>query len=300
MRTYTKEEIDFLINNYPKFGGEYCSQKIKRTKNAIIKKVNRLGLVLETDIRSSINSNNSIKWYEKVEDEYYNVGIEQFKNIKTPEIAYILGLIWTDGYILSKNNYQRIVLEMNKIDLDEIKFIFDRTGNWSYYSRIKKGIFNRQEDGILKTSNRPLVEYLISLNFNKKSLVSPDDLLCKIPDNLKKYFFRGVVDGDGCFTENKQHRIFSIGGTYEQDWQYIVLLFDKLNIRYKIRKYIKECDSKIYKSSIIEVCNVDCIIKFGNYIYEGYQKDNIGLKRKYEKFISILTKKYNPLKIKLI
>ena len=34
--------------------------------------------------------------------------------------------------------------------------------------------------------------------------------------------------------------------------------------------------------------NKESIESFGNYIYKGFPKDSMGLKRKYEKFIGIL------------
>jgi hypothetical protein len=83
---------------------------------------------LNDDVKSKIKSNNSLKWYEKVEENFYNVGIEQFRNITTPEVAYILGLLWTDGHIstsgkdagevdllLTKDNKEILVSELSKM-----------------------------------------------------------------------------------------------------------------------------------------------------------------------------------------
>lgn len=297
MRVYTKKELDFLVEKYPKYGGEYCSQHLKRTRNSIQKKVYELGLKLDKNLHSKIKQKNSLKWYEKVEDEFYNVGINQFKNIKTPEISYILGLLWADGYIMSKGSYQRIILEMIRTDLDKLKFVFERTGDWTCHYRKR---MNKQESCILKTSNRPLVSYFKDMDFDKKSFISPDNLLKKIPEKIKKYFFRGIIDGDGCFYINGNQKYLSIGGTYEQDWSYIEKLFKDLNVKYTIwKKENENIDGNITRSSIIEVATLSGIKLFGEYLYENYEVDNIGLRRKYEKYLHIINKEYQQNKLKI-
>lgn len=284
MKNYTKEEIDFLKINYPLYGGEYCSQELQRTKNSILSKTKRLNILLNSEIKNEIKKKNSLAWYDKIPDKSYNVGYEQFQEIKTPDIAYILGILWSDGSITQKNNHNDIILEILKNDLDEIKKIFERVGKWNFYYRKRK---NRKEMGILKTSNRPLVNYLFSLDFNRKSFKSPDNLIEKIPNELKKYFFRGIIDGDGCFYNGK-NTIFSVTSTVNQEWKYFENLFDELKVKSKIRK--KEHKNKngtISQSSIIEVVRIEDIIKIGKYIYNNYEIDKIGLSRKYKKYLDL-------------
>jgi hypothetical protein len=286
MKHYTEEEINFLKINYPIFGGSYCSLHLNKTKNSILAKVKRLNLYLDDDIKSKIKSNNSLGWYNKIDDDSYNVGCDQFKNINTPEIAYILGFIWSDGSF-NKNKYHNdIRLEIVKKDLDEIRFIFDKVGKWGYYTRKRK---NKKETAILKTSNRPLLEYLYSLDFNKKSFVSPDKLIQKIPENLQYYFFRGIIDGDGCFYNGINTMIFSVTSSINQDWNYLENLYKKLNVKYTIRqKNHKNKNGTISQSSIIEVIRIEDIIKIGDYIYADF--DEIGLMRKYKKYLSFINR----------
>lgn len=287
MKNYTKEEIEFLKENYPIFGGEYCSLELHRTKNSILAKTKRLNISLNDDIKSKIKSNNSLGWYNKISDESYNVGYEQFKNINKSEIAYILGFLWSDGYCHKKNNTNSIVLEIVREDLDEIKHIFDSVGKWGYYFRKREG---RKEIASLKTSNRPLLEYLYTLDFNRKSFISPDKLINKIPLDLRKYFFRGIIDGDGCFYfDSKRLRLFSVTSSIDQDWKYLKDLFDNLGIEYNIRnKEHNNKDGNISHSSVIYVTGIERIKKLGDYIYDGYEIDKIGLKRKYEKYLNCI------------
>jgi len=285
MLHYTEKEISFLKENYPKYGAEYCSNKLKRTKNSILSKTKRLNIKIDENLNSQIKRNNSLGWYEKVGDGFYNVGIEQFKKISTPEISYILGLLWSDGYVIKNEKENIIGIELIKEDLDLLKSIFFKTGDWKYYHRKRK---NKKHSATLKTSNRPLVEYFISLDFDKKSYISPSKLLTKIPSQFKHYFYRGIVDGDGCFYMGEHTNIFSITSSSDQDWKYVEELFDKLHLKYNVvKKEHKNKTGKISLSSVIYVCNIKDILAIGKYIYNNYKNDNIGLERKYLKYINM-------------
>lgn len=41
---YSDEEINFIKENYPKYGSKYCAKKLNRSENAINKKIKKLGL----------------------------------------------------------------------------------------------------------------------------------------------------------------------------------------------------------------------------------------------------------------
>jgi hypothetical protein len=76
----------------------------------------------------------------------------------------------------------------------------------------------------------------------------------------------------------------SISSSYNQDWIYVETLFNELNIKYSIKKIKREKSSY----SIIRITNKKGIKNFGDYIYENYEIDKIGLSRKYEKYQQII------------
>jgi len=47
------------------------------------------------------------------------------------------------------------------------------------------------------------LELLVDNDYKLKSYNSADKILSKIPNSLHHYFFRGLIDGDGCFYLNK-------------------------------------------------------------------------------------------------
>lgn len=230
----------------------------------------------------------------------------QFLNIQTPEVAYILGLLWADGYVLcrekSENDKQRSIILIKLVvnDANYIKDTFLNTGNWRIRTResSQKGC-NRKPQTTIETSNKILAKFLYENDYASKSSASADKILSKIPDNLKHYWFRGLSDGDGCFYLNPDgiHTKYSICSSYEQDWTYLSSLFDLKKWRYKV---IRRVQNEKSSSSIFQLtCRKD-IINFGNYIYQNYPTDTIGFARKYDKFLQIieLEKQMEQSKIK--
>ena len=104
---------------------------------------------------------------------------------------------------------------------------------------------------------------------------------------MKHYFFLGLIDGDGCFYINKKQYTyqFILSSTYDQDWSYMINLCEKLNIS----KYrIDHKKNKNNQSSSFRICRKNDIKILGYYIYQNFFLDQIGLKRKNEKFNEII------------
>jgi hypothetical protein len=273
---FTQEELNFLFKKYPTNGIKYCAEQLNRTEISIQRKVSKLKLKIN-DIsrkeRQRIAGKNRDVYHKK-----HNINEDMFFNIKEPAVAYFLGLLWSDGYIISKGSGKEnsIKIEAKKSDLIEIIDTLSTMGKWTISTRTRPG---RQEQMLICTSNRILVDFLVEHGYLNKKIESADKILSKIPDNLKHYFFRGLSDGDGCFYINEKNKCYqySIASTYEQDWSYIKSLFNLLDLKYTI-VYTNKHNSK---SSVIRLTNKKGIIKFGNYIYSG---ESFGFSRKYEKY----------------
>lgn len=76
---------------------------------------------------------------------------------------------------------------------------------------------------------------------------------------------------------------FYLTGSIDQDWTSFINIFKSIDTNFK---HIK--NSKKNKSSFIRVTNVKDIKKIGEFIYKTISEDNIGLKRKYEKYKLII------------
>jgi hypothetical protein len=192
----------------------------------------------------------------------------------TPESVYILGLLWADGTVNKKTN--GFSLECVKEDTDYFYPLFQTTGEYGLYTRERPG---RQIQKTIVGCSLELSRFLKENDYTKKSLVSPDKILLNIPEELKQYFFLGWSDGDGnfYFQENKICQ-YTMSGTYNQNWNALSRICEKLNINYRTDKFITKLN---YKYSSFRICKINDVIKFGNYLYKDTK---IGLRRKIDYF----------------
>lgn len=182
--------------------------------------------------------------------------------INTKEIAYVLGFIWADGYLAKKSSIRTECLED---DINQIEKAFDSLGVVKKYTRNRP---NRKTVSRLEINSVVLCRFLAENDYELKSYTSPDKILSKTPKELQPFFFRGVIDGDGCFYYNKKQYLsqFSLCSTYEQDWSYIEKLFNEIKIEnYKIVR--REHPKSSSKSSIVRITNKKDLTKLGKFIY---------------------------------
>ena len=111
----------------------------------------------------------------------------------------------------------------------------------------------------------------------------PANFLNKIPDNLKNYWFRGFLDGDGCIRLGKKYGssiVFS--GPYNQNWLFLENLCNELKIHFLIDRRIVKLGGHsyftIYRKNDVKI--------LGDYLYSNY--DNIGFSRKYKKYLIVI------------
>jgi len=278
---FNNVQLQFLKDNYSSRGAKFCSNELGFSVKRIRAKVNKLGLSLSKSFKSEIQRAIAKSRPPKTASEY-SVNPEQFFSIQTPEVAYMLGLIWADGTVYQKGYYNKVTLECQREDFDIFIETLFKLGKWAVSYRDRP---NRKEQGAASISNKLLVKFLIDNDYKAKSAASADKILAKIPEHLQRYWFLGLIDGDGCFYINEKNSNYQlcIASSYEQDWTYLVNLFAELGIKSSISRRVQGKN----KSSVIRVTNKRDIIKFGNYIYQTFDTDKIGLPRKHKKFLII-------------
>jgi len=259
---------EIIINEYPN-GGYKKISTILGVDYRTVKKI-----IIENNIVVSKNR---------------RVNFSNFENIDKKEVAYFLGFFWSDGYI-SKNE---ITISIKSTDGEQILKVLNSFGDWRIDHITKKLRGKEYKQSCIRVNDKFIKEYLIENHYLDKSLTTPTKILSKISEDLKPYFFRGMIDGDGCFC-SKNRSFFSITGNINQNWSEIEKLFNHLNIKYKITKKERSNGS----SSYIVISNKKDIVKLGNYIYED-SYDNIGLLRKYKIYQEIKNRpvsKYSKFK----
>lgn len=216
----------------------------------------------------------------------YKVDVNSFLEIKTKEMAYILGLIWADGHVKkTKENRHILAISLLKNDMDEVRHNFTKFGNWCEY---KVRIKNEKPCTMLKLHIKQIVELLITNDYSSK-YKSPCKILSKIPGDLKHYWWRGYFDGDGSLFTRSTVNCLNLSSCYYQNWKFVKKLFKTLKIeKFSIRKssYINKL-GKLHRSSCIIIQNINDIERFCSYIYNCYDIDRIGLTRKYKRYLTI-------------
>lgn len=280
-RKYDNKTLEFLNAYYPSLGAKYCSEQL----NLCINYVYQLCAKYKIRVGKEKRSNNS-KIKKEKPLEKYKVNPNQFISEFTPISVYILGLIWADGHVSKNPKTRSISLATTYPDANTFIPLFLKTGNWSIYSYKHKNNPTWKLTCQIVTSNKYINDFLLQHGYLSKNNNSADLILSKIPEKLHHYWFRGLFDGDGhLHTDKKGTHNLHISSTYDQNWNYIENMCKKLNIRYKI---LKRINKKTQKSSSFYIFGMYRIIDFCNYIYNNYPEDNIGLKRKYDRFLELL------------
>jgi hypothetical protein len=278
----TKMNIEeFVIENYFLLGNKKCTEILNVNKSVISNITTKYKLKMDDIIKRKFNSESKIK-----KDGDYKVNTNKFISDIDENGSYILGLLWADGYLNKDKKNNSISIECIKDDMVYFKTIFNKTGEWGYNERLRTNKKNKVVR--LTTNNKYLKDYLSENDFLDKSLSSPTKILNKIPSKLTHYFLLGIIDRDGCFYYNEKRNLrqFSITGSLLQDYSVFEDIFNKLNIKYTIRR-IK--NSKTGYSQI-RISNKSDIKKIGDFIYSDINDNKIGLPRKYDKYLKIIGK----------
>ncbi len=278
--TYSVKDEEFLIKHYPIYGPKYCASVLGRDPEAIGTKARRMNLKKQGRAKHP---------------SMQKINPEQFTNIRSPEIAYLLGYLWADGYIhysVNKTSHRyAIVLEIVSEDAKDLSPILTKTGQWGQTARKRKD--NWRETTSFTTNSKDIYEFLFINDYKSKPTAEPTKILSQIPNHLKHYWWRGYFDGDGyiSFAEPGKGRWKGLGfsSTYGFEWKELINLFQSLDINnYSLTN--SEHKTKKHRSSKISLQNNNNIILFSRFLLQS----EIGLSRKTNKLKEfILTRTLN-------
>lgn len=253
--TLIEEKVvkDFLSGKY------YCEDLAKKYDvdvHTIYNILDRHNIERKTGMRSGCNEN-------------------YFETIDNPNKAYLLGFITADGAITGKYS-SSCSIEIHEKDVDLIYFAQKEINpNASitdcYYKekRNKKISFNS------KKLCQDLIKYGIVPNKSKIITRVPEEY---ISQELLPYYFRGLIDGDGCIHKDGGLSIYSGSKSYIESVQKILCEqagVKKLGIYHGTTYFVswhgKEDKLKIFK-----------------YLYENKLDKAYYYKRKYERIYNDL------------
>lgn len=214
-RIFTQEEIDTVIYNYNvlKMGQKRAGAQFHMGENCVKR------LLQENNI--------PIKTLQETNISRYKIN-EKFFDIETSDMAYILGLLASDGCISSNENC--IYIELQECDseiLEQINKKLENERPIKHYIT-KKGYKNSK----LYFFSKYIKEKLKDYNLIPNKTYSDD---FKFPLKLnKKYwldYIRGYFDGDGCIKKTGSSLTFQLDSTQKN---IIETIHDFLFINYNL------------------------------------------------------------------
>ena len=273
----TEEQSKYCRENYRK-GITHCAEYTNKSKSYISDFFKKNNLVLTKEEKWLVASMG-----RRYNEDQVTVKSPQFLDIQTPEVAYFLGYFWADGCARDRGWCFSICIATEDY-LNIKERVLDKMGYWPA-SKIKKNHKKYKECTQLRVHNSTVKEFLISTDHHIKSYVNSDKILSKIPDRLKHYWWRGLLDGDGHIGLDKNGYHINIAATHDYDWSSAVRLFNWLGItKYSIVKTVSEKG----RNSSIKLDARDNVFKFLSYIYQNRESDGIGLNRKYKRYLAFV------------
>lgn len=213
---------------------------------------------------------------------------DYFSTIDTPEKAYLLGLIQTDGNIRKTEQHSSLTITQHK---DYCWYIEDMLLNFSDKVCSSKDRNCRQ----ISLGNKSIVNDLIQLGIvpnkvQKQTDKNIETLWNSIPDTYKGDFIRGCIDGDGFVHFFIQKRAINescqIGFCSVKE-----ILIDKI-IEFIFNRFNYKCgkgkDGTVYK---LWITDRQKAIQIGEYLYEHFQYP-FGHPKKAAAWIKRLNQKY--------
>lgn len=270
-----------IVNEIYPFCGVAETQKQTGLSNRQIRYIaQKIGIEVDRTIRNNNISLEKLKNHKKPEE--FNVNHEDFLNVNCPEKAYVLGLLWADGTLRNVKNDTSVRFGTTVPDDEYFYKQFQKTGEWKVYKTYRNKKNKNWKIAVqFYTSNRFLVEKLISLGFTKR-IDGFDAILKLIPEQYRRFWLLGFIDGDGCFHKRKNNNsgMFILTSGYGQDWSAIEFILKQLNVKY----YIVNRMQKTGRNSALTVNKKRDIKAIGDFLYTT----DLGLPRKREIYNKIV------------
>ena len=203
---------------------------------------------------------------------------EYFKIIDTPHKAYLLGFITADGAVTGKKDCpaSSCAIKVEESDKDIILFAKSEINP---EATITPCYYGKKHNVRISFNGTTLCKYLepygIVKNKSKTITCVPKDL---IPKKLLRFYFRGLIDGDGCIGKTGRISIYSGSEKFIQSVQNI--LCDELNVS----------KLKIYHgtSYFVSWSRKEDRQKFYDYLYGNALNSTFYYKRKYNRLYNSL------------
>lgn len=211
----------------------------------------------------------------------YDIDIDFFRDINTPEKAYFLGWMYADGYNALEKGFS---LELHKKDVEILNKFKLCLKSERPISFSKNNMFAR-----LRISRKKLSIDLHNLGcIQKKSLILKFPTEEQVPSHLIHYFLRGYFEGDGGVYGYKQNTRKGVAYSFQIISSKCFIESLTQNIEQNVGIKFNSHWHTNNKNLIMVSGHYDHILKFLDWIYKD--RPDLTLSRKYDRYLQM---KYN-------
>ena len=273
LRPFCQDEIEWLIANYPSKGSKFCAESLGRSPNVVRQKMASLEVRVSDEYKLSLAR---MRGRTDRKFETFNVSPAPFQKPASPEMAYLLGLLWADGHI--SHSQHVIAFSMSCSHWEELATIFHSLGKW-HVVPIRRLSEKHAPSVKVSTNGKALYQILAAYGYESKSGGSPDTVIAAIPEQWRGHWYRGFYDGDGCVYVNAKHGAaqISFASVGKQDWNFLRNLLAESHFN------VQDCDTY----SVCRCTSAVGVRAFMDYIYKI--DDGIGFSDKRNRFDALKT-----------
>jgi len=255
IKVWSDVELIYLKNNYTIMPPIKIAKYLNRTYGSVIVKARRLGL------------RTGYKYRKPMYDEDF-FDVSNWNH----ELAYIVGIVLSDGHVSSSNAY--CLVELGMCDEDVIEKIKNITSYGRDILEYKYG--SHKNRYIINFSGKKVWNFFTSLGMdNDKSHTA---ILPLIPGIYLADLIRGLFDGDGSISTNKNYYpVASIAGTESV----VRSVADNAGVYYNIYSH------SMSKTTFVISYTGKRALQFLEYIYKD-STPNTRMDRKYNKYLNAL------------
>lgn len=212
----------------------------------------------------------------------YRINENYFDKIDTPNKAYILGLLYSDGSNTSNYQNKRYCITIT-LKQDDYKILENIKNEIGYEAPIKFRNYNNTPTATLDICNKHMV-----LRLHDLGVVPNKTLILEFPNwldiSLYPHFIRGIIDGDGCITQRTRDVASQLSVTITNTQNVCQNIAEIACCCCNINAHVynvghANCNANI--KTFVVYGNIQCK-KFLDYIY---QDSDLKLERKYQKYI---------------
>ena len=269
-----EDEYDKIVEMYNSGLSKEKIQTLYNVSNSVIDRIFRI-----KNISCRDNAHKGRKY--QINENYFDI-------INTPNKAYILGLLYSDG-----NNYppqNHVSLSLQEKDRDII-YKINKELDSTYPIRFRN--LNNKNSNHQNAYVLCITSKYISLKLNQLGVVQNKSLILKFPDfisdELMPHFLRGYIDGDGCIF-NGRSSFITIASTKEF-CEYIQSYIMK---KFGFKTSIHNTGNKNSNTKILVMCTLKNVKYFLDWIYKDAE---LYIDRKYQKYLAICEKLNNSLAV---